>query len=71
MKLAPEKVKWTIPGLFEVAYQRADLKGEKDIAIVLEVEPELGYPQNLARDNEVALDDDEGLSVLEFKQLAP
>ena len=66
--LSPETAaRWTVPGLFDIARQWEDLGGDKDLEIALEFDPKLGYPVRLFRDNTVAIDDQEGLSVVDFQ----
>lgn len=59
MRLSPrEGARWTVPGLFEIARGWRQLAGVADMRIVLEFDPELGYPTALLKDNVVAIDDE-------------
>lgn len=49
---------WTVPHLFEIARRLAAERGERNVDAEVELHPELGYPTRLARDNEIAHDDD-------------
>ena len=53
-----EGARWTVPGLFEIARGWRQLAGTADMRIVLEFDPELGYPTALLKDNVVAIDDE-------------
>jgi hypothetical protein len=72
VSLSPdEAARWTVPGLFEIAHDLDSLAGRKDMKVVLEFDPALGFPTRLFRDNTVAMDDEEGLSVVQFERLGP
>jgi len=53
-----ELADWTVPHLFDVARSLAAEQGEPNLDITLEFDSDLGYPTRLARDNEMAYDDD-------------
>ncbi len=64
--LSPEQAaRWTVPGLFEIASDLESRLGNQDWKIVLEFDPELGFPRKLSMDNEQAYDDDWGIVVLQ------
>jgi hypothetical protein len=72
VSLSPdEAARWTVPSLFEMAQDLDSLSGEKNMKVVLEFDPVLGYPTRLFRDDTAAVDDEEGLSVVQFERLEP
>ncbi|MGD8399088.1 MAG: DUF6174 domain-containing protein [Anaerolineae bacterium] len=61
---------WTMPHLFEMARHLSAEQGKHGIKITVEFDPDIGYPNRLARDDEAVYDEDWAITVTHLEQLA-